>query len=598
MTPPPFRNGQSMNPIADMRLLALPFVLAGAYVHALPARSVELPARESGAWEDQGDFYYLDGIRVPLLRTRPLPTGPGAPSPSASPDPDAGEVFLEPRSGKRMTVMNRVIVRLKEGTELAPILERSNTRLLEKLKLENAFLLQCEGDPLGTAALIHAEPGVAWAEPEFVGEADPTFIPNDPRFKDQWFLRNTGQFGGRVGADLNTAPAWDITLGRREIKVAIFDEGVPKGHPDINLSPLSRNFIPDPPTDDPSPESSKSTHGVACAGLAGAIGNNSLGGSGVAPNITILAIKVLDWPIQKFASNLGVAKAMLYAAENSDIGSISVGVFGSNTVKDAIRQAVRTGRKGKGYLLFKSSGNDNEDQIHSPGEMEEVISVGSSTDKGFRADYSNWGRAGTKTVDFVTPAAGSGGLWTTDLLGPLGSSTGDFTSDFGGTSAATPLAAGVAALVLSVNPNLTRQEALAIMRKTCNKIGGVAYNNGVHAEYGYGQLNAGAALIEALKTIAVGTTPRRSLPGNPLARVVDVRLSGTSLAYSVLVGEKSRVRIDFVNPGDGSVIPVLDKFLGAGKSGFTFPLKLRTKGMHLLRVRIGDRVESMKVVLI
>jgi subtilisin family serine protease len=388
-------------------------------------------------------------------------------------------------------------------------------------------------------------------------------------------------------------PAWDITLGNKSVAVAIFDEGVSPGHPDIPLSAFSRNYVDNPPTGNVTPETNESTHGTACAGLAGATGNNGIGVSGVAPNITILGMKVLDWPNRRFASSTSIANALAYAGEHSDIGSISVGVFSSNTVRAAIVKLVSTGRNGKGYLLFKSSGNDNSDEIHDPGDMAEIISVGSSTDVGFRADYSNWGRAGTKTVDFLAPIDG-GPNWTTDLPGALGEDPTDYTWQFGGTSAATPMAAGVAALILSVNPEYTKTEVLDLMRSTCDKIGGVTYVKGVHPEYGYGQLNAGAAL----KKIAVNIRSRLTQNGEQVsARVEGWRQNGNSLAYTIEVFAEADVQFEIFEPSTGRTYALLNQHLKPGRHAFTYSLPHGHAGLYFYRIRTGKKSLAGSVLL-
>ncbi len=493
------------------------------------------------------------------------------------------QLFLEPKNGGRVLVQNRIIVCLQPGANLAPILEKSGTRFVEKLHLDNTFVLECDSNALKISDRIHGLPNVIWVEPDFIAEVQPDFLPNDPLFNKQWYLQNTGQYGGKVTGDLNVVPAWDISMGKKSVTVTIFDEGVSQGHPDIPLSPLSKNFVDNPPTTNVTPETDSSTHGTNCAGLAGATGNNGIGISGVAPNITILAVKVLDWPKRKFASSTSIANALFYAGEHSDIGSISVGVFNSNTVRAAITQLVNTGRNGKGYLLFKSSGNDNADAVDDPGDMAEVISVGSATDDGFRASYSNWGRAGTKTVDFLAPISGGPG-WTTDLPGALGEDPTDYTWQFGGTSAATPLAAGVAALILSVNPNYTRAEVLDIMHSTCDKIGGVTYVNGVHPEYGYGQLNAGAAL----KKIPVGIRTQASFQ-KELAHgtILEMRKTDRSITYTLEIIEATAVHLEIIQPTTGKAYQICNQYLEKGRHAFTYDLPINQAGIYIYRFRAG-----------
>lgn len=130
-----------------------------------------------------------------------------------------------------------------------------------------------------------------------------------------------------------------------------------------------------------------------------------------------------------------------------------------------------------------------------PAAYPEAISIGASSDKDCRADYSQIG----PELDFVAPSSAgplNQGITTTDLIGTQGyNSSGDYVSTFGGTSSATPLAAGIAALVLSRDPNLTRKEVRGILKDTVDKIGPKAYDeDGRNDRYGFGRLNAGRAV--------------------------------------------------------------------------------------------------------
>ncbi|MBL9136815.1 MAG: S8 family serine peptidase, partial [Verrucomicrobiales bacterium] len=129
--------------------------------------------------------------------------------------------------------------------------------------------------------------------------------------------------------------------------------------------------------------------------------------------------------------------------------------------------------------------------ISYPANHPSAISVGASTDSDRRSDYSEYG----PEIDFVAPSNGGwNDITTLDPSGAVGYSSSDFTTGFGGTSSATPLAAGVGALLLSVNTNLTATQVRDTMRNTAEKIGPVPYVAGFNNEYGYGRINARAAL--------------------------------------------------------------------------------------------------------
>ena len=136
-----------------------------------------------------------------------------------------------------------------------------------------------------------------------------------------------------------------------------------------------------------------------------------------------------------------------------------------------------------------------------PASHPKAIAVGAATDRDRRSDYSEY----LGHLDFLAPSNGGwSDIATLDPLGAVGWTTGDYKMNFGGTSAATPLAAGIAALMLSVNPTLTVDEIRTIMHNTCDKIGGVTYGaSGTHPEYGYGRVNAARAVESALPVLSI-----------------------------------------------------------------------------------------------
>jgi len=148
-------------------------------------------------------------------------------------------------------------------------------------------------------------------------------------------------------------------------------------------------------------------------------------------------------------------------------------------------------------LMAKSSGIRREGlEVGYPASDAHAIAVGACTDSAIRSYYSQYG----PKLDFVAPSNGGAkdkGITTTDRMGKAGANPGNYSFDFGGTSAATPLASGVAALILSANPNLTAEEVRTTMRQTCQKIGETPYTDGRNDYYGYGRLDAEAAVKAA-----------------------------------------------------------------------------------------------------
>jgi thermitase len=422
------------------------------------------------------EYLIFNGKKVPLIRQKDQI---GIPKGSAI--REVGPVYFDPESKRTLVCTDRILLRVASPNILQEVLKAYPVELLENLKLPRTYCLKAQYGTLEVSNRIAQHPGVEWAEPEFLGQIEPTRIPNDPMYPQAWHLNGKGDRG--LMANL----AWDIGWGDEKIVVGVFDDGGdPNGHPDLNLSPSGMNWTTTPYSKPPWKINSGYAHGTACAGAVGAIGDNNIGVVGVAPGVTILPMKVTNYPESGFAWDRSMGDAILYAADSAQVGTVSIVGFGSNYVRDAIKEAAINGRKGKGFLFFTSSGNSGANALSTPSLYEYSICVGASTASDQKASYSQWGATG-KTVEFLAPS----GVPTTILDGNGPS----YVSSFGGTSAATPVAAGVAALILSTNPDLTRKQVLAIMRSTCDKIGGVTYNaDGIHPQYGHGRLNAFAAL--------------------------------------------------------------------------------------------------------
>ncbi|MBI4325065.1 MAG: VCBS repeat-containing protein [Chloroflexi bacterium] len=153
-------------------------------------------------------------------------------------------------------------------------------------------------------------------------------------------------------------------------------------------------------------------------------------------------------------------------------------------------------------------------EVSYPASHPDVIAVGACTDFGFRADYSQYTGTGGKRIDIVAPSGGgTRGIFTTDRIGTDGynnalSPAGDFYDSFSGTSAASPLVAGIGALVLSANNELRGAEVRQILHETADQIDLVSYDaQGWNPEYGYGRVNAYAAVREALARKQTVATP-------------------------------------------------------------------------------------------
>jgi subtilisin family serine protease len=191
-----------------------------------------------------------------------------------------------------------------------------------------------------------------------------------------------------------------------------------------------------------------------------------------------------------------------WAAQRGRIISCSWSITPNNTLSEAIRDAVDND-----VTVFCATGNDGTPFISYPASMAETIAVGASTNRDVRSNYSQFGDG----IDIVAPSSGGTlRVETTDVQGVNGynkvnSPAGDYCNanapdGFGGTSSATPLAAGIAGLILSVNPELTPAEIREILHATADKIDkpNADYDaNGWSSQYGFGRVNAAAAVQRA-----------------------------------------------------------------------------------------------------
>jgi thermitase len=353
-------------------------------------------------------------------------------------------------------------------------------------------------------------------------------VPLGLYFGEQWHLHNTGQYGGINGEDVKALQAWEITKGDSNRVVACIDDGLAYTHIDIrdnvwknpnseNPDQHGYNFYDNIPNPEPiyfrppfDSMAGNDIHGTACAGVICGAGVSNQGVYGIAPQCKVLGVKIFG--ADDLAPPFRVAEAIRYSGNHADILSCSWSSGSPNdTIINAIKDVTKNGRNGKGCPVFVATGNDYLDQIAFPSNIPETIAVGASTNQGKRSPYSNYG----PEIDFLAPSSGgTKRIFTTDVpfenrgfnIGKPGQGDpeGLYTNSFGGTSSATPLAAGIAALVLSINPSLTGEQVRHLLRRSCDKIDptNAQYDtNGFSIEYGYGRLNAKRALDLARESI-------------------------------------------------------------------------------------------------
>jgi cell wall-associated protease len=364
------------------------------------------------------------------------------------------------------------------------------------------YILSCDknskGNALEMANLFYETGHFSSAQPDLMEDLNIN-CTNDPLFNQQWHLNNTGQSGGTIGNDIRICQAWNITMGCEDIIVAVLDHGLEFNHPDfVNISPIS--FDTETGT---APSIVRGNHGVAVAGVIGATENNNLGVVGVAPGIQLMSISnsLVATPLSRQNRAAGINFAWQNGADiiNNSWGSSVV----YQVIDDAIQNATTLGRNSLGTIVVFASGNGNNNSVEYPSNNPQVIAVGAINRTPTRASFSSYGSG----LDVVAPGVS---ISTTDRQGTLGynqtaGADGDYTS-LDGTSFAAPQVAGIAALILSVNPGLTMQQVRNIIESTTDKAGNYSYTLGLgeqpaltwNNQMGYGRVNAFRALQEAL----------------------------------------------------------------------------------------------------
>ena len=320
-------------------------------------------------------------------------------------------------------------------------------------------------------------------------------IPNDTFFPNQWGLQR-----------INAPAAWPLTEGNPNVVIAVLDQGVELLHPDLNMWPISYSTITH--TNDGSPVGN---HGTACAGIIGAKIDNALGVTGLAGNCRVMAIAT------NFADT-EVVEGLNYAADNgARVVSMSFGVYPSWMVWDfTIIETALQYCQDKNVVLVAASGNEAQPVARFPGSDPRTICVGGSNRDDVRKHIGDtsienwWGACYGPDLDVVAPCLE---IYTTDRLGGAGYTPTDYDPRFNGTSSATPHVAGLAGLIISLNPALSNTDVRKMISETCDKIGVGTYpylaaagkpfgtwNN----EVGYGRINAERALLVACESGTAG----------------------------------------------------------------------------------------------
>ena len=306
----------------------------------------------------------------------------------------------------------------------------------------------------------------------------------------QWYLGN-----------ISAKEGWALMPSGVVGDVAVLDLGCETNHEDlIGATNLNWNCVTDTNNVEPSVDDEK--HGTPCTGIIAARTDNNIGVASVGGNFLRVQFLQIGYNVVggSFATTDSICtKAINKAMENPNCLAITMSWGGTGSrpnFENALNIARTQARGGKGIPCFASSGNGYLTEFSQyPAAYNAVMAIGASNTTNAKAGFSN---AGSK----LFAAACGTSLLTTDRMGMKGyNATGDPTKDnytnFSGTSASSPLFAGIAAMCLLKNPTLTELQLRELFKKTCRKTGGYNYVNGRCNELGYGVAELKNALIEA-----------------------------------------------------------------------------------------------------
>ncbi len=347
------------------------------------------------------------------------------------------------------------------------------------------------------AARYRSLPQVEYAEPNIIFQADMT--PDDPLYaRQQWYYDEVG------------APkAWDVTTGKPYIIVAVLDTGIDGTHPDLqgaiwtNRNEVAGNGVDDdgngciddvhgcdfvaPPTP---PDTSRCSaplvpdgsvddddgHGTLVSGIIGARGNNGIGVIGMAPNVTIMPVKVLD--CEGKGTAMAAAEGVLYAAkEGANVINISFGSKADSPDSATLQQAINKAHDA-GVTIVAAAGNTgetNDTSVAAPARYPNVIAVSASdhTANSGKAPFSNWGPEVAVTapgVDIVSTVPAK-------FCESIGCIANEPYASASGTSVSAPLVSGAAALLLSSGRVSTPDQVKALLQQTAARLPAGAYPN-------------------------------------------------------------------------------------------------------------------------
>jgi thermitase len=394
--------------------------------------------------------------------------GLAPPSAQAQPDFVTGEILVKYAPGV-------------SKNEIAELNASHGTHILEMIPELGIYRLSIPANKAESAMIngYTRNPRVKYAEPNYIGKGG-DFFPTDTFFFEQWHLHNLGYFG-IPDADIDAVEGWQITRGDASVTVAVLDSGIDFNHPEFAGRVLPGFDV----VDDDNDPTFDHPHGVWVTGIIAANADNLSSVAGVDHFAQILPVKVLN--SRNRGSTMDLAQGLVFAAnQGADVINMSLIDYppAGQTLSNALQFA-----RDAGSILIACAGNFGIDDadFSAPGKSPLTISVGATNSFDFRADFSGTGSA----LDVVAPGV--------DVVTVDPFFYGDSLNFFSGCSAATPVVAGIASLLLSINPLLTHDQVLGILTQTADDLVGLPFEDtpGRDDFMGHGRVNMNQSLILA-----------------------------------------------------------------------------------------------------
>lgn len=407
--------------------------------------------------------------------------------PTSQPRPSL--TSLSANSELEQIVPSRVLVKFRPGRSAAALsaatLQQLGVQHVRRLgsKQSDLEVMATSGNPETIARELSKNPAVEYAEPVFAMPfpkvmagttdlpSDDALFPNDPLFGKQYAHKMAASQAG-----------WSVHLGHPRVVLGIVDSGVDVNHPDLKPKIVGAFNAADGKAE----AVDFVGHGTHVAGIAAALTHNKLGVAGVAPECSILAVKVAPGN-SSAPTTEGIANGILYAIDQgAQVINLSLGSRReSKAITDAVQQALA-----RNVVVVVAMGNDAGNIKSWPAAVPGVIAVGSTDSRDQRSRFSNFG-------DWISVTAPGSDILSTFPLNNNMIGQKEYGA-ISGTSMAAPFVTGLAGLIRSKYPGLRASDVKRAIESSSDDLG----KPGFDPEYGFGRVNVAKALNRAAELAA------------------------------------------------------------------------------------------------